>query len=101
MLRTTLTAAAVVLLCGLLSPAAGAQNSIQQENELPGVQSWNGPGTSLVEMYASQIGLLPGEPIAVHVSNVPATRSQSLCAVIASHWPAANVAISVSRSTSA
>jgi hypothetical protein len=69
-----LTAAAAVAWCGLLSPAAGAQNVIQTENALPGVQSWNGPGTSLVEMYASQIGILPGEQIDVHVNTKPAAR---------------------------
>jgi hypothetical protein len=69
-----LTAAAAVVLCGLLSPAAGAQNVIQTENALPGVEGWNGAGTSLVEMYASQIGIVPGEPIEVHVNTKPAAR---------------------------
>jgi hypothetical protein len=72
--RATLTAAAVALLCGLLSPAARAQNTIQQENAQSGVQSWNGPGTSLVEMYASQIGILPGDQIDVHVNTRPVSR---------------------------
>jgi hypothetical protein len=61
-------------LCGLLSPAARAQNAIQQENAQPGVQSWNGPSTSLVEMYASQIGILPGAQIDVHVNTRPTAR---------------------------
>ena len=74
MTRATLTAAAVVLLCGLLSPAARAQNAIQQENAQPGVRSWDGPTTSLIEIYASQIGILPGAQIDVHVNTRPAAR---------------------------
>jgi hypothetical protein len=61
-------------LCGLLSPAARADNPIQAENALPGVQSWNGSGTSLVEMFASQLGVLPGQEIDVHVNTRPAAR---------------------------
>jgi hypothetical protein len=73
-MRRVLTAAAVVLLCGPLSPAALAQNAIQTENALPGDASWNGPSTSLVEMYASQIGILPGDEIDVHVNTRPPAR---------------------------
>jgi hypothetical protein len=69
-----LTAAAVALLCGALAPAAVASNAIQRENALPGTSAWNGPATSLIEMYASQIGVAPGERIDVHVNTRPAAR---------------------------
>jgi hypothetical protein len=74
--RVALTAAVVVLLCGLLSPAALAGNAIQRENAQPGTTSWNDPGSSLVEVYASQIGVAPGGEIDVHVNTRPAARYQ-------------------------
>jgi hypothetical protein len=79
-MRATLTAAAVVLLCGLLSPAGLAHsndppaNPVQRENALRGDTGWSGPATSLVEMYASENGVLPGQPIEVHVNTRPAAR---------------------------
>ena len=69
-----MTAAAAVVVCGLLSPAAWAATPIQQENALPGTSAWNGPGSSQIELYTSQIGVAPGEPIDVHVSTRPAAR---------------------------
>jgi hypothetical protein len=72
--RATLTAAAVVLLCGLLSPAALADNPVQRENAQPGTSAWNGARTSLIEIYASQVGVAPGDEIDVHVNTKPAAR---------------------------
>jgi hypothetical protein len=72
--RAVLTAAAAVFLCGLLSPAALADNAIQRENAQPGTTSWNDPGSSQIELYASQIGVAPGGEIDVHVNTRPAAR---------------------------
>ena len=68
------TAAAAVFVCGLLSPAALSATPIQRENALAGTFAWNGPGSGQIELYASQIGVAPGEPIEVHVSTRPAAR---------------------------
>jgi hypothetical protein len=73
-MRVCIAAAAIALLCGALAPAAGASTAIQRENALPGTSAWNGPGTSLIEMYASQIGVAPGERIDLHVNTRPAAR---------------------------
>ena len=51
------TAAAAVVVGGLLSPAALATTAIQRENALPGTSAWNGPGSSQIELYTSQIGV--------------------------------------------
>jgi hypothetical protein len=72
--RTCIAAAAIALLCGALPPAAGASTDIQRENALPGTTAWNGPGTSLIEIYASQIGIGAGERIDLHVNTRPAAR---------------------------
>ncbi len=69
-----LTAAAAVVVCGLLSPAARAATQIQQENALPGTSAWNGPSSGQIELYTSQIGVAPGDPIDVHVNTRPAAR---------------------------
>jgi hypothetical protein len=69
--RALLTAAAVSLLCGAFAPAAGASNGIQRENALPGTSAWDGPSSSLIEMYASQIGIVAGERIDLHVNTRP------------------------------
>ena len=61
----------VALLCGVSAPAAVADNAIQRENALPGTTAWNGPGSSLIELYASQIGAAPGDEIDVHVNTHP------------------------------
>lgn len=74
MARAVLTAVAAAALCGLLSPAAGAATPIERENALPGTSAWNGPGSSLIELYTSQIGVAPGEQIDVHVNTRPAAR---------------------------
>jgi hypothetical protein len=72
--RACIAAAAIALLCGVLAPAAGASTPIQRENALPGTTAWNGPGSSLIEMYASQIGVGAGERIDLHVNTRPAAR---------------------------
>ncbi len=73
-MRAFVAAAATALLCSALAPAAGASTAIQRENALPGTSAWNGPGTSLVEIYASQIGVAPGDRIDLHVNTRPAAR---------------------------
>jgi hypothetical protein len=63
-----------VLGCALFSPAAFADNAIQRENANSGTTAWNGPGSSLIEAYTSQIGATPGDEIDVHVNTRPAAR---------------------------
>ncbi|HWX08933.1 MAG TPA: N,N-dimethylformamidase beta subunit family domain-containing protein [Gaiellaceae bacterium] len=68
MARASLTAAAAVILCGLLSPAALADNAIQRENALPGTTAWQTRIGGRVDLYASPISTAPGQDVALHVS---------------------------------
>ena len=67
-MRPSLTAAAVVLFCGLLSPAARAQNAIQKENALPGTTAWQASVGGDISLYGSQIAVAPGDRVDMHVS---------------------------------
>src|SRR5664279_2267276 len=58
----------VVLLCGLLSPAAFADTAIQHENALPGTTAWQVRSSDHITLYGSQIGIAPGEHVDIHVS---------------------------------
>jgi hypothetical protein len=66
--RVALTAAVVVLLCGLLSPDALAGNAIQRENALPGTTAWQARAGGDISLYGSQIAVAPGDRVDLHVS---------------------------------
>lgn len=68
MTRGPLTATAVVLLCGLLSPAARAETAIQRENALPGTTAWQARAGGDISLYGSQIAVAPGDRVGMHVS---------------------------------
>lgn len=59
-----------MLLCGALTPAVAQPqaNATQAENALAGTTAWQRTQYSGVELYADQIGALPGDAIGVHVS---------------------------------
>src|SRR5690349_15451324 len=58
-------AAAVLLLCGGGVAWAGP---VQDENALPGTPGWNVFANNYSFVYASQIGIAPGEDIDFHAS---------------------------------
>src|SRR5690349_19592017 len=58
-------AAAVLLLCGGGVAWAGP---VQDENALPGTPGWNAFANNYSFVYASQIGIAPGDEIDFHVS---------------------------------
>lgn len=77
--RLGLAAGLLVLLgVGASSSAAGkaATNPIQRENALPGSPSWRLPRASAgaIEGYASEVSVLPGARLDLHVSTSPAAR---------------------------
>ena len=57
--------AAVLFLCG--GEVAWA-SPVQAENALPGTSSWNAPSNNYSFVYASQIGIAPGDELDFHVS---------------------------------
>src|SRR5690348_541152 len=63
-------AAALLLLAGAPQAAAARPpNPIQVENALPGNPDWQAhAGGGDVSLYASQIGVAPGEEVDLHVS---------------------------------
>jgi hypothetical protein len=65
-----LPAAIVVLLCGALPPAVAQPqpNSTQAENAKAGTTAWQRTQYDGVQLYADQIGALPGDAVAVHVN---------------------------------
>jgi hypothetical protein len=67
-----MAAAAVTLLCGVLSPAAGASsappNAIQRENALPGTTAWQIHAIGNVDLYASPISAAVGDDVPLFVS---------------------------------
>jgi hypothetical protein len=61
--------------CALLAAAPGrAGNPIQVENAVPGTPAWRAPlaPDHLIEGYASQISVVPGDTLQFHVSASPA-----------------------------
>jgi hypothetical protein len=68
-LRAAFFAAIVVLLCGALPPAVAQPqpNPTQAENANAGTTAWQRTQFSGVELYADQIGALPGDAVGVHV----------------------------------
>jgi len=60
-----LAAAAVLLICGGAVAWAGP---VQVENALPGVTAWNAFANNYSFVYASQIGIAPGDELDFHVS---------------------------------
>ncbi len=85
--RTRLSlAAGLLVVSGLglglaIDPSASASrarvraNPIQRENALPGTPNWRLPRAAkgAIEGYASQIDVLPGNELDLHVSTAPAT----------------------------
>src|SRR4051794_28429786 len=69
-LRAVLPAAIVVLLCGMLPPAVAQPqpNSTQAENAKAGTNAWQRTQYDGVQLYADQIGALPGDAVGVHVN---------------------------------
>src|SRR3954447_26403734 len=69
-LRAVLLAAIVVLLCGALPPAVAQPqpNSTQAENAKAGTTAWQRTQYDGVQLYADQIGALPGDAVGVHVN---------------------------------
>jgi N,N-dimethylformamidase beta subunit-like protein len=68
--RAVLLAAIVVLLCGALPPAVAQPqpNATQAENARAGTTAWQRTQYGGVELYADQIGALPGDAVGVHVT---------------------------------
>ena len=60
----------MVLLCGALPPAVAQPqpNATQAENALAGTTAWQRTQLGNVELYADQIGALPGDAVDVHVN---------------------------------
>jgi hypothetical protein len=54
--------------------SAGAANPVQTENALPGTTEWHfaAPQGASIEAYASEVSVLPGETLHLHVSTSPA-----------------------------
>jgi len=71
-LRLFAAAASVVLLCGARTPASPTvsppSNAIVRENALPGASDWQRPVGGDIQLYATQIGALPGDAVDLHVS---------------------------------
>ena len=64
--------------CASAEPA-GAANPVQAENALPGTTAWfaeQAPPPS-IEGYTSELSLLPGETLHLHVSTSPAASAKT------------------------
>jgi hypothetical protein len=72
-LRAAISAAFVGLLCGALPPAVAAQQPAQTptqiENAKAGTTEWQRTQFTGVQLYADQVGALPGEAVGVHVQS--------------------------------
>ena len=70
MTKTLLTAAGVLLACGVLPHGATAAtaNPIVAENARPGTTAWQGRLFGGVELYGSEITASPGDEVHLHVS---------------------------------
>jgi hypothetical protein len=55
----------------LAAPASPAANPIQQENALAGSAGWSPFGASVVQGYASEVSVAPGDTLHLHVSAAP------------------------------
>ncbi len=81
-LRSIVTGAVFVTAVGTAvaahaqSPAAVTANPVARENALPGVRDWNPPQapTGSVDGYTSEVSVLPGGHVDLHVSTSPAAR---------------------------
>src|SRR5947209_20501109 len=64
--------ASLAVLCGASASASGtaqpAGNAIVRENALAGSSDWQRPQGGDIEVYGTQIGGLPGDAVALHVS---------------------------------
>jgi hypothetical protein len=66
--RSTAAFAVALVVCGLLSPVATAQNPVQRENALPGTTAWQARAGGDISLYASQSSVAQGETMTLHVS---------------------------------